>query len=164
MKKKSILNITIREICECAGISRPTFYTHFKDQYDLLQSIEIEISAYFEDIVFVNKTKKLSKREITVKIEEVLQYIESNSNSVQVLLGENGDINFQKKFFRCYVEYVQHSVKNYIDKEFDREIGEYYSVFTVQGMIAIIQRWLKNNMNIPKGKLALIITELIRAV
>lgn len=34
MKKKSIMDITIKEICALAGLSRSTFYTYYKDQYD----------------------------------------------------------------------------------------------------------------------------------
>jgi AcrR family transcriptional regulator len=40
MKEKSILRISIKEICEFAGLSRATFYAYYKDQYDLLQAIE----------------------------------------------------------------------------------------------------------------------------
>ncbi|MDR2632126.1 MAG: TetR family transcriptional regulator [Treponema sp.] len=29
-------DITIKEICDLADVSRPTFYTHYRDQYDLL--------------------------------------------------------------------------------------------------------------------------------
>jgi AcrR family transcriptional regulator len=42
MKEKSVLNITIKEICEHAGLSRSTFYTYYSDQYDLLRQIEEE--------------------------------------------------------------------------------------------------------------------------
>jgi hypothetical protein len=32
-------------------------------------------------------------------LEELLRYIADNGASIQVLLSENGDINFQKKMF-----------------------------------------------------------------
>jgi AcrR family transcriptional regulator len=159
MERRPITDITIKEICVLADISRPTFYAHYRDQYDLLKSIEDEISAYFEKLVF--ETSKKTKGEIQRKIEDVLQYIESNSNSIQVLLSENGDIGFQKRFFYRYTEYVQRTAKNYIEKETVPGMSELYSVFTVQGLIALVQHWLKNGMNPQKKELAAMIMRVI---
>jgi AcrR family transcriptional regulator len=162
MRTRPITDITIKEICALADISRPTFYAHYRDQYDLLKTIEDEISVYFEKFVF--GTDKNTKREIQQQIEDVLQYIESNSNSIQVLLSENGDIGFQKRFFYRYTEYVQRKAKNYIEKETAPGIREMYSVFTVQGLITLVQYWLKNNMNPPKKELAAMIMKVIWVV
>jgi AcrR family transcriptional regulator len=164
MKQRPITDITIKEICDLADVSRPTFYTHYRDQYDLLQGIEDEIIAYFENVVFVKKSKKQGKREITLMIENVLQYIESNSNSVQVLLSENGDIGFQRKIFSRYVNYVQYMMKNYSEKASGEEKNEYYSIYTVHGIIAIVHHWLKNNMKIQRQDLAKMMVELMGAI
>ena len=37
LKENSFENITIKDICEHAMISRSTFYSHYKDKYDLLE-------------------------------------------------------------------------------------------------------------------------------
>ncbi len=42
LKQKSISKISIKEICEDADINRATFYSHYKNQYDLLKQIENE--------------------------------------------------------------------------------------------------------------------------
>ncbi|HCA30580.1 MAG TPA: TetR/AcrR family transcriptional regulator, partial [Ruminococcaceae bacterium] len=42
MKNKPISKITIKELCETADINRTTFYAHYRDQYDLLRTIEGE--------------------------------------------------------------------------------------------------------------------------
>ena len=34
LKQKPIQSISIRELCETAGINRGTFYTHYADIYD----------------------------------------------------------------------------------------------------------------------------------
>jgi AcrR family transcriptional regulator len=36
MKSKPILSVSIKDICGLADISRSTFYSHYKDQYELL--------------------------------------------------------------------------------------------------------------------------------
>ena len=40
MESKPILSVSIKDICELADISRSTFYSHYKDQYDLLRQVE----------------------------------------------------------------------------------------------------------------------------
>ena len=39
MLKKSIDQITVNEIVDAAGLTRMTFYRHFKDKYDLVDWI-----------------------------------------------------------------------------------------------------------------------------
>jgi len=37
LEKKTLSQISIKEICEDADINRATFYAHYKDQYDLFE-------------------------------------------------------------------------------------------------------------------------------
>lgn len=50
MKQKNIKDITVKELCEYADINRGTFYLHYKDIYDMLDSIEQELSDKFLQI------------------------------------------------------------------------------------------------------------------
>jgi AcrR family transcriptional regulator len=147
MKDRSILHITIKDICDLADISRSTFYAHYDNQYDLLKHIEEETIVYFEDMLR-KYDKKRSKNETIQMVEELLRYIASNSNSLQMLLSENGDILFQQRFIRRFI-HQQHVMSYFAEKAVDNdEVKEYYSVFIIHGSIALIQHWLKNDMNI----------------
>jgi len=151
MKTKSILSVSIKDICELADISRSTFYAHYKDQYDLLQQIEEETLGYFDDML--NKYKdKHSKKETSQMLEEMLNYMANNGNSIQVLLSENGDISFQKKLFQ---HFTNHSlITNYFsERQPDEEAKTYYSVFLIHGYIGLVQHWLKTDMSIPVPQL-----------
>lgn len=37
LREKPVQNITVKELCQTAGINRGTFYSHYTDIYDLLQ-------------------------------------------------------------------------------------------------------------------------------
>lgn len=41
--KKPLEKLTVKELCETAQINKSTFYTHYKDVYDLSDQIESEI-------------------------------------------------------------------------------------------------------------------------
>jgi AcrR family transcriptional regulator len=160
MKSKSIVRITIKEVCDLADISRSTFYAHYKDQYDLLKQMEEETIVYFEDIL-KKFDKKCSLREITRTVEEIVRNIADNSNSIQALLSENGDISFQEKFFRRFTRKL-HLVDSFIEPPLSDIPGieEYYLVYIVNGSIALMQHWLKNSMDIPIPRLANMLIQL----
>ena len=53
LNEKSIYKITIRELCEVAGINRSTFYRYYENQFSLLGEMEGEIV----DIIYFNLAK-----------------------------------------------------------------------------------------------------------
>jgi AcrR family transcriptional regulator len=154
MKSKSIVRITIKELCDLADVSRSTFYAYYKDQYDLLKQIEEETISYFEDIL-KRFDKRRCIREISQMVEEIVRNIADNSDSIQALLSENGDIRFQEEFFRRFIRKL-HLVDSFIEPRLSDIPGieEYYLIYIVNGSIALVQHWLKNNMDIPIPRLA----------
>jgi AcrR family transcriptional regulator len=168
MKEKSILDISIKDICNRAGLSRSTFYTYYKDQYDLLRQIEEQTSIEADKIIqpYRRGTERPSNRsrEAAAIFRKALQFIADNSNSIQVLLSENGDNNFQKKYIRSSIEKYWLFTKDISDKLPDKKSARYDSVFIVSGVIALVQEWLKDGMDIPVPEMAKILTRLIRGV
>ncbi len=49
LEKKPINKITVKEVCELAELNRATFYAHYTDCFDLLESIENEMLGGFEE-------------------------------------------------------------------------------------------------------------------
>jgi AcrR family transcriptional regulator len=152
MKEKSILSVSVKDICDLADISRSTFYDHYKDQYDLLKQIEDDTLAYFEDMLNRYKDKQ-TKKETGQMVEEMLTYIANNGNTIHVLLSENGDLGFQKKLLYHFVMHNQ-ITKYFSENQQNEEAMPYYTVFLVHGAIGLIQHWLKNKMSMPVPQLA----------
>jgi len=152
MKEKSILSVSVKDICDLADISRSTFYDHYKDQYDLLKQIEDETLAYFEDMLNRYKDKQ-TKKETGQMVEEMLTYIANNGNTIHVLLSENGDLGFQKKLLYHFIMHNQ-IIKYFSENQQNEEAMPYYTVFLVHGAIGLIQHWLKDNMLMPVPQLA----------
>ena len=48
LSKKPVNKITVKEVCEAAGLNRATFYTHYGDCFDLMASIEQELIDAFK--------------------------------------------------------------------------------------------------------------------
>lgn len=49
MKKKPFENIKVSEICEVALVNRSTFYDHFTDKYELLESMIRDLQLDFQE-------------------------------------------------------------------------------------------------------------------
>ena len=142
MKQKPISKITIKEICETADVNRTTFYAHFSDQYDLLHAIEEQILSYAkEKLITLIKTDKTEAQKI---IESIFEYFMENNDHAQVLMSEQGDIDFQKKLFALVYEYCG-QISDYA-KHGAMAGDEYYFVFAVNGSVGIIQHWLKTGL------------------
>jgi AcrR family transcriptional regulator len=163
MKEKSILEISIKEICEIAGISRSTFYTYYRDQYDLLGQMEEEILVEFDKLIKKHSPvgAMLPAKELIMLIEAVLRYIAGNSNSIQVFLSENGESGFQKKFARYFTGHMRRFKYTPGGVLADRRILKYHSVFIRDGCIAIIQEWLKNGMDLNVRDMARLFAKLV---
>lgn len=48
LKEKPVSKITIKEICDKAEINRGTFYKHYQDIYELMETLELEALDNFE--------------------------------------------------------------------------------------------------------------------
>jgi AcrR family transcriptional regulator len=167
MKKKSILDISIKEICGNAGVSRSTFYAYYKDQYDLLGQMEEEILVEFDKIIEKHAQSgviPLPAKELIMMIEPILQYIVSDSNSIQVFLSENGESSFQRKFARYFTGLMRQFKKHPDSILTDEKILNYHLVFIRDGCTAILQEWLKSDMDMNVRDMAKLFAKLVRGV
>ena len=48
LRNKPIQSISVKELCETAGINRGTFYSHYTDIYDLMKKMEEEMLEDFQ--------------------------------------------------------------------------------------------------------------------
>jgi AcrR family transcriptional regulator len=162
MKTIPIRDIPIKAICAGAEVSRSTFYIYYDDQYDLLTDIQNETF----DKVKAEYRKYLlepGRRKDSNVYEEWLRHVADNQDSLQVLLSENGDINFQKKLIEERIMEIGNELKR-INESADEETQRVYSVFLVQGLLGLIQDWIKHGMDIPIPKMAKVCNRLMNSI
>lgn len=64
MEKKEFTYITIKEICECAGVNRSTFYLHYENMGDLLAEALEHMNAGFMDYFETDTQSVLDKKRL----------------------------------------------------------------------------------------------------
>lgn len=82
METRSIRNISVRELCETAGINRSTFYKHYGAPENVLQEIQSELIQHIIDLA-EDADKTVSTPTF---LERVCEYLWENRRMHKVLL------------------------------------------------------------------------------
>jgi AcrR family transcriptional regulator len=150
MKTKPIARISSKEVYDTADISRTTFYVHYKDPFDILDQLEAETMAALEGFLYqFADSARYGPRKVAAMFDTFLRFVAGNSNSIQALLGENGDIRFQTELFQKIIDYSRQILQDISPNPSEIDIHEGYSIFYVYGVIGLIRFWLKKGMHIP---------------
>lgn len=152
LEKKDFAYITVKEICETAGVNRSTFYLHYETISDLLaesiKHMNQQFLAYMERKPedFATKLQSSPLNELYLVTPEYLtpylHYIKEHRRLFHTAL-ENaqvlGDEDAYEKMFRYVFAPI---LKRYDVPESDRV---YIMAFYIHGLIAVITEWLKND-------------------
>ena len=143
LKEKSIYNISIRELCENAGINRTTFYKYYGSQFDLLAEMEEDLIALVTDAILSYPNHR--ERSFTI----ICQYMEENIDLARLLINNNVDPSFPEKVF--VLPQIKEEFAQFIDKEISKNEYEYIFNFLAYGIYQMIRIWLnKENRESPK--------------
>ena len=155
MQEQHISKISIRAICEFAGINRSTFYVHYTDQYDLLKKVEQEVLDNLNK--YLGKQDLSDERPISIQVLiKVLDYVKENVELFKALLSENCDFAFQKDL----VELAQ-IISSQQNQLFDLRSQEYIKIFGFTGTISMLQKWLNDGANESPAQMAEFIIQIV---
>lgn len=158
LENKAISKITVKEICEDADINRATFYSHYKDQYDLLETIEEE---YIENILKNVRYTERNKDNAVPLITDILTFIKDNAKLGRLLLSDRGDIGFQKRIMALAHDDVLIQPNQMKTKNM-KEL-QYVSAYLLAGCVGVIQKWFEEDLKDSPAQVAKMIGDLTQA-
>lgn len=135
LKEKPIQKITVKEICERAEINRATFYTHYRDPFDLLEQVEDEL---FEDISASVIARLGSIDDIT---KAVFAVIDRNMDLCRVLF-ESGDKGFLTRIMDVAREQAISDWRARYPHAAPQQL-DYLYTFLISGSVAVIEQWVR---------------------
>lgn len=91
-KNKRVSKITVKELTDLVEINRGTFYLHYKDVFDLVESIENDLYNEFDREVLSVTPGDILHKPVDV-LEAFFEYFKKHTDIISVLMGENGDTN-----------------------------------------------------------------------
>ena len=151
LEKKEYSFITVKEICEKAGVNRSTFYLHYETIDDLLsECIEYvgnKINIKFSDKVINKQVIKNSQLESLILItpEYLFPYLEFLKDNKAVFKIAYSQPNVLKEQY-----IINHLHKNIFEPILDRflvpKVEQKYMIsFYLSGMSAVMIDWIKND-------------------
>ena len=152
LEKKDFEYITIKEICDTAGVNRSTFYLHYENTSDLLK----ETTRYIIDkhLVYykIDKTR-ISLQFETCKREELLfitdeylvpylKFIKDNQRLFKVSIKQFNSFNMNEVYGRMFEHIFNPILERFHVPEKERA---YVMKFYLTGVFAIVMEWLDKN-------------------
>lgn len=154
LAQKPVQGISVKELCEEAGVNRSTFYLHYKDVYDLQEQLEGELLLELEHLITQSPlmTGAATPEATSSFVASIFAVLERNMEMCAILLGPRGD----KKFLADIVAMGRESsVGEYMKKYpgLTQEQAEIFYSFIAWGFIGLLQYGLADR-NIPLRTLA----------
>lgn len=158
MEKKSIKEITVKELVEQVDINRSTFYLHYSDIYDMVEKIENEMIQEIEQLVEDHPVSPFNESSFSF-IEDIFAILEENKEICAAFLGPNGDIAFLHRIEEIV---SRHSLKA-LQEVFPEKIQDlkYSYAFCLSGCVGLIKTWLNGHSGESPQYMAKLTFELI---
>lgn len=130
LQYKELNEISVTDICKKANVNRSTFYTNYLDIYDLADKIKEKLE---------NDIKELYQDEIVKGYNsnnylKIFYHVKENQLFYKTYFKLNYDRNYEIKQFDT------RQAKEYFNNEFI----DYHITFFMNGLNAVIRKWLDN--------------------
>ena len=152
LDKKAFDFITVKEICNEAGVNRSTFYLHYENTADLLEeAIEYtneEFLSYFNENgkSFIEDMNNKSDSELMLisprYLKPYLKYIKDNKALHLSGVLKSAYMKPHEKFERV-AEHIFNPIMEKLGIEESQR--KYILTFYIHGIVAIVEQWLKND-------------------
>ena len=168
LEKKDFAYITVKEICDTAGVNRSTFYLQYENTSDLLK----ETTRYIIDKHFayykIDKTR-ISLQFETCKREELLfitdeylvpylTFIKDNQRLFKVSIKQFNSFNMNEVYSRMFEHIFNPILERFHVPERERS---YMMKFYLTGVFAIVMEWLDNNCSDDMETVIKVITDCV---
>ena len=138
-RTKSISKITVKELTDNIDINRGTFYLHYKDVCDLVESVENELYDEFNSQISALDSQQLLKLPIDV-CEAFCAHFHQHMDHYSTLLGEHGDAQFAFKIGALLPEKVYALFKN-IFPNMDETKFDFAYTYGKFGLVGLTSCW-----------------------
>ena len=155
LKTESFDDITTIKIAKEAGISRSSFYTHYKDKFELIDSCQ---QTLFNQVEYIFEKHEGNKEQAFLEIFEFLK----REQLLSALISANGTREFQA--------FIVNKVRIFINTDFQNRFGreelspvekEYSSIYFSFAFFGLCQSWIANGKKESPRQMTNLILELL---
>ena len=155
LKTKPIQDITIRELCDMAGVNRTTFYNHYAGVYEVLGEMEENFLLQLTD----ENSFSHRQPDLPQHIERLCENLQKNKEIALLLLANNVDPNFSAKLMKLQ---ACGSVWNETVSSYSSDEYELLAQFISGGAYAMVCHWLENGCQQTPKQIATLLTKVLQ--
>lgn len=159
LNQMDISQITIRMICEKAGINRTTFYKHYQDIFDLLEKLEKKMN----NEIYSEAKNKVNSESLFISIDffiPFLIYMKNHQAFYRASLQKRNQFPISEGFEGLFETIVKPlCLKNGITSKDDMI---YYFIFYQAGITMIFRRWVEKGCKESPEKIAQLLVNCMR--
>ena len=162
---EDLSRITVAALADRAGLTRRTFYTHYRDIPDFVERLE---GALLADIrTLVAQVGATSLPELYDSIDdlepcpgsvELLAYFKDNHELIGALLGPGGDPAFMPKLIEIARAEIAGRMRTGIVPAALGAFFDYYLTYVVNAEAGVILRWLETGLKESPRTMACVMT------
>ena len=152
LEHKDFEYITVKEICNTAGVNRSTFYLHYETIGDLLAESVSYMNTQFLDYFpqgtesFIKNIGKTPLEElylITPKyISPYLTYIQENKRLYQTAVRKAASLRLQDSFDGLFLHVLNPILERFDIPEYERK---YILQFYIGGIMNVVNEWIRED-------------------
>ena len=145
MQRESLSSISVQKITETAHITRGTFYLHYKDKQDFIQTaLQDFIDDLFANVMITPPDRRASR---VFSLKCAFAYIEQNADVFTVLLGKSvGERFYDQLFERLQGEMMAYVRETRLQVDHSAVPLELQIDFVVSAVLGVISRWLDQGL------------------
>ena len=147
LEKKDYDFITVKEVCQTAGVNRSTFYLHYEKMDDLLEETVSYVNNKFMDkLSLIGEVLDPTKVILTTDkyLRPYLSFIKENKKIYRLMHDKPYLFHIDEITNRLYKDIFDIALTNFKVKE---EEKKYIFSFYTEGVMGIIKRWLEEDCN-----------------
>ena len=165
LDKKDFELITVKEICETAGVNRSTFYLHYDNISDLLTET---VEAVYKD--FFGRFEAEGGLDIAGKSDEelflvtpqylmpYLGFVEENRKLFNLMYEKGETLGTEKMYFTWFKEIFGPILTRFGVSEKEQPL---IMIFYLKGLIGLVTEWVKDDCMRSKEEIVAIIQKCI---
>ncbi|MGN0243043.1 MAG: TetR/AcrR family transcriptional regulator [Lachnospiraceae bacterium] len=170
LEEKDFEYISVKEICERAGVNRSTFYLHYETVGDLLEESVSYMNRTFLEY-FSQKSEDFIGKIPTADLDELylvtpdylkpyLEYIKEHRRVFLTAIKRSTDLRLVDTFDRMFTHVLNPIMDRFSVSEDEKK---YMLSFYMNGILAVIRIWISDNCEDDIGFIIKIISERIHA-
>lgn len=160
--------VTVTAVTERAGVTRRTFYSHFRDIPDLVNQIEEETLSEFRAPLACIAACRLNDLRVALDrgepapgAEELLACVRERGDYLRPLLGNGGDPAFAERIKALVYEVIGERARDGLDLCALGPLFDYYLTFCISAEVGVLLRWLEGGMRESVPTMARLMTALM---